>query len=192
MRTLGIIVASARPNRVGGPVADWATEILRTDYESGTWEVDVIDLRDIDLPAFAEPHSPRAGKPRSSSRADTWAHRIASLDALLIITPEYNGSYPGALKNAIDYLYAEWQDLPVAVLGYSWHGAEGSLADLERLFRRIGADVTGVVGLTFGDDLTAAGEMTASSERRTEVSSMLGRLTSRGADRSPERELLQS
>ncbi|MGO1228648.1 MAG: NAD(P)H-dependent oxidoreductase, partial [Brachybacterium sp.] len=95
MTKLGIIVASARPNRVGDHVARW----VRDAAPAGV-VVDLIDLREVALPAFDGTSSPKAGLPKETDHSRSWGERIDALDALVILTPQYNGSYPGALKNA--------------------------------------------------------------------------------------------
>lgn len=83
----------------------------------------------------------------------------------MILTPQYNGAYPGALKNAIDFLYAEWQNLPTVLVGYGWGAANEVLPMLERLMLRLDADVVGSVGLGFRDDLSVEGELFVTEEK---------------------------
>ncbi len=154
MPTLGLITASARPNRVGERVARWVGEQL-----PGTWDVDAIDLAENPLPFFDGASSPKQGLPRTEQHAIDWAARVDALDALVITTPEYNGSYPAILKNAIDYLSAELTDLPVVLVGYGWAAGAGSLEATERLLVRLGARIVGSVGLGFGTDLETDGTL---------------------------------
>ncbi|AXK45216.1 NADPH-dependent FMN reductase [Brachybacterium saurashtrense] len=160
MTTLGIILSSARPHRVGAQVAEW----VRDSVPAGT-EVDLIDLAALALPAFDEPDSPKAGRPRTTAHARAWAERIDALDAVVILTPQYNGSYPGALKNAIDYLYSEWADLPTVLVGYGWGAASEVLPVLEILMARVGADLVASIGLGFREDLSVDGEMFVAEEK---------------------------
>ncbi|MFC7458098.1 NADPH-dependent FMN reductase [Brachybacterium sp. GCM10030267] len=160
MTKLGIIIASARPNRVGEHVAQWVAETVGDRFD-----VDLIDLREVALPAFDEPVAPRAGGDKTTAHGRSWAQRIAALDATVILTPQYNGSYPGALKNAIDFLYAEWNDLPTLLIGYGWRDANEVLPVLEALMTRVGADVVDTIGLGFGEDLSAEGELSVREEK---------------------------
>jgi NAD(P)H-dependent FMN reductase len=154
MPKLGIIVSSARPNRVADHVAQWVAGAVDDRFE-----IDVIDLRDIALPAFDEPSSPKATPDKTTDHGRTWAERIDALDAAVILTPQYNGSYPGALKNAIDFLYTEWSGLPTLLVGYGWGAANEVLPLLESLMVRVGADVVGTIGLGFREDLSVEGEL---------------------------------
>lgn len=160
MSKLGIIVSSARPNRVGAHVSRWIAEAA-----ARSWEIDLINLGEVALPYFDEPASPKQGKPYTTPHSRSWSERVRSLDAVVFVTPEYNGSYPGSLKNAVDYLYSEWADLPVAVVGYGWGGGSGAIADVERLMRRLQADLVGSVALTFRQDLDTEGNLFVGPER---------------------------
>ncbi|MGP9536830.1 NADPH-dependent FMN reductase [Brachybacterium sp. AOP43-C2-M15] len=162
MTKLGIILASARPNRVGAHVAQWVRTHVPADVE-----VDLIDLRDVALPAFDEVTSPKQGEPKATAHGISWSERIEALDALVILTPQYNGAYPGSLKNAVDWLYAEWEQLPTLLVGYGWGAANEVLPMLETLMSRVGADVVGSIGLGFREDLSVEGEMFVAEEKTT-------------------------
>ena len=118
MTKLGILVSSARPNRVSDSVTQWVRESVPADVE-----IDLIDLAAEVLPAFDEPHAPKSGARPTTAHGQAWAERIDALDALVIVTPQYNGSYTGALKNAVDWLYTEWAELPTVIVGYGWMDA---------------------------------------------------------------------
>ncbi|WP_193106820.1 NADPH-dependent FMN reductase [Brachybacterium sp. FME24] len=160
MTKLGILISSARPNRVGEKVARWVA-----DAASDQFEIDLIDLREIALPSFDEPESPKSGADKTTDHGRTWGERIGALDAVVILTPQYNGSYPGALKNAIDFLYAEWRGLPTALIGYGWGAASEVLPQLEALMVRLDADVIAGIGLGFREDLSVEGELFVTQEK---------------------------
>jgi NAD(P)H-dependent FMN reductase len=160
MAKLGVIVPSNRPNRVGSTVASWVVDTIGEG-----WDVDLIDLREIALPAFDEPSSPKQGLPRTTSHAQAWADRVQALDALVVVTPEYNGSYPCSLKNAIDYLYAELQDLPSGVVGYGWGGGQGAIDATEAVLTRLKARVESEVALFFRQDLDVEGNLFVTDEK---------------------------
>ncbi|WP_345639227.1 NADPH-dependent FMN reductase [Rugosimonospora acidiphila] len=82
---------------------------------------------------------PRAG--RTHTHAHAWARKISSFDAIAFVTPEYNGSVPGALKDAINFLYAEWNDKATGFVGY---GIQGGIRAVEHL-RQILSDLA-VIG----------------------------------------------
>ena len=174
MTKLGIILASARPNRVGAHVAQWVQ-----DNSPAGVEVDLIDLRDVALPAFDELTSPKQGEPKATAHGLSWAERIDALDAVVILTPQYNGAYPGSLKNAVDWLYAEWEQLPTLLIGYGWGAANEVLPMLDALMRRVGADVVGSIGLGFREDLSVEGEMFVAEEKTASLREQLGALTAK-------------
>lgn len=112
--TLQIIIASTRPGRVGPSVAAW----LRDRAEAhGGFDVEVIDLAEVDLPMFNEPRHPRFGE-YTHAHTKEWSQTIGRGDAFVFVMPEYNYGYTAPLKNAIDYLYAEWQYKPVGLVSY--------------------------------------------------------------------------
>ena len=173
MTKLGIIQSSARPNRVGEKVLTW----VRDAVPSGV-DVDLIDLRDAALPAFDGASSPKQGLPKETEHARRWGERIDALDALVILTPQYNGSYPGALKNAIDFLYEEWNRMPTLLVGYGWGSAGEVLPLLEALMTRLGADVVGSIGLGFREDLSVEGELFVAEEKTAALRERLTAITS--------------
>jgi NAD(P)H-dependent FMN reductase len=114
MIRIGILLGSTRPNRNGEQVANWVYDIAsrRTDAE-----FELIDLRDYPLPHLDEPLPASLGQYQNEHTRD-WADKIASLDGFVMVTPEYNRSTSGVLKNAIDYLYAEWNNKAVGFVSY--------------------------------------------------------------------------
>lgn len=111
---LQIVVGSTRPGRVGAPVAQWIAERAR---DHGGFTVEVLDLAEIDLPMFDEPIHPMRAQ-YSNDHTRKWSATVARGDAFVFVTPEYNGSYPGSLKNAIDFLNHEWRYKPAGVVSY--------------------------------------------------------------------------
>jgi NAD(P)H-dependent FMN reductase len=123
---VAIILGSTRPGRNGEQVAKWALEIAqkRTDAE-----FELIDLLDYQLPHLDEPIPASAGR-YAKAHTKAWAEKIASFDAFVIVTPEYNHSTSGSLKNAIDFLYAEWNN---KVAGFVSYGSAGGVRAVEHL-----------------------------------------------------------
>jgi NAD(P)H-dependent FMN reductase len=123
---IAIILGSTRPGRNGEAVARWvldqAASRTAADYR-------IVDLADFPLPHFDEPMSPAFG---ASTKDDVliWAETIASYDGFVFVTPEYNHSTSGVLKNAIDYLYSEWNNKAAAFVGY---GSVGGARAVEHL-----------------------------------------------------------
>ena len=83
----------------------------------GTFDVELIDLADVDLPLFNEPRHP-ISKQYEFEYTKQWAETIARADALVFVIPEYNHSFNAATKNAIDYLHQEWKHKPVGIVSY--------------------------------------------------------------------------
>lgn len=111
---LQVIAASTRPGRKGIAVARWVQQLA--ERHSG-FDVELVDLAEVDLPMFDEPHHPRLQRYTHQHTKD-WSDRVARADAFVFVTPEYNHSFPAALKNALDYLSVEWADKPAAVVSY--------------------------------------------------------------------------
>src|ERR1700734_92579 len=126
MARIGIILGSTRPNRNGEQVARWVLEVASQREDA---EFELVDLRDYPLPHLDEPLPPSTGHtPNDHTKA--WAAKIASFDGFVMVTPEYNHSTSGVLKNAIDYLYAEWNNKAVGFVSY---GAVGGARAAEHL-----------------------------------------------------------
>jgi NAD(P)H-dependent FMN reductase len=119
---LVILIGSVRDGRFGPVVAEWVAERAR---EHGGFEVEVVDLGDVDLPLALPAESPKfAGDtyPRPKGMAELTA-RLDAADAFVLVTPEYNHSYPASLKAAIDWHFTQWTAKPVAFVSYG--GAAG-------------------------------------------------------------------
>jgi NAD(P)H-dependent FMN reductase len=130
MSKLQVIVGSTRPTRAADHVVPWVVD--RAERHDG-FEVEVLDLRDWPLPIFQE-HMGTLGDfvdpPYSEPIVKRWNNKIAEADAYLMITPEYNHSVPGVLKNAIDSVFVSFafRNKPVAFVGYSGGIAAGTRA----------------------------------------------------------------
>lgn len=135
---VGIIVGSTRPVRVGRPVAD---EIV-TLVEAAGGDAVMLDLAEIRLPLLDEALPPASGV-RTQPHTLAWAEQIEALDGVVFVTPDYNSGYPAALKNAIDYLKAEWSGMPALVVSYGWAGGASAAAQLTSVLRYIGLEVQG-------------------------------------------------
>jgi len=123
---IGIILGSTRPNRSGEQVARWVFDIAA---ERADAEFELVDLRDYPLPHLDEPNRPSLGQ-YANDHTKQWAQKIASFDGFVFVTPEYNHGTSGVLKNAIDYLYAEWNNKAVGFVSY---GSVGGARAAEHL-----------------------------------------------------------
>ncbi|MFC8229423.1 NADPH-dependent FMN reductase [Streptomyces sp. NPDC057287] len=115
MSSLGIIVASTRPGRIGPCIAEWIESEAKA--HTGFSEVALIDLAEVNLPFMNEPNHPRLSR-YVHHHTREWSARIAGTDAFIFVMPEYNYGYNAELKNAIDYLHHEWQYKPVGLVSY--------------------------------------------------------------------------
>jgi NAD(P)H-dependent FMN reductase len=133
MLKIGIILGSTRPNRNGEAVARWVLDKARRRSDAS---FELVDIRDYDLPLLDEPIPPSQGKYKQP-HTKRWAAKIAEFDAFVFVSPEYNHSTSGALKNAIDFLYREWNN---KVAGFVAYGSAGGVRAVEHL-RLIMAEV---------------------------------------------------
>lgn len=119
MPRLNVILASTRPGRAGATIAHWFVPIARAH---GGFDVNVVDLAELNLPFLDEPHEPSAGQ-YLHEHTKRWSAITDEADAFVFVMPEYNNGYSAPLKNAIDYLYQEWAYKPVAFVSYGMSSA---------------------------------------------------------------------
>lgn len=118
---LGVITASTRPNRRGAMVADWVLRHAESVLASDDAAVKSVDIKDFALPLLDEPVPAAIGDYRHE-HSKRWGKAVAALDGFIIVTPEYNHSMPASLKNAIDFVFAEWNDKAAGFVGYGIDG----------------------------------------------------------------------
>src|SRR5580698_9624965 len=111
---LRIIIGSTRPGRIGPSVAAWIAERAR---EHGGFDVQVTDLAELGLPLLDEPNHPRL-RQYTKQHTKNWSALVDASDAFIFVTPEYNYGFNAALKNAIDYLFHEWQHKAAGIVSY--------------------------------------------------------------------------
>ncbi|HSX35976.1 MAG TPA: NAD(P)H-dependent oxidoreductase [Patescibacteria group bacterium] len=114
MQKIVIITGSTRPNRKSKVVAEWVASTAGTSKD---FEFEVVDLADINLPFLDESIPPMADR-YQNEHTKRWAEIIGPADGYILVTPEYNHSYSPVLKNALDFLYKEWNRKPVGFVGY--------------------------------------------------------------------------
>jgi len=129
MTLVSVIVGSTRPNRFSEKPARWIARHL--EQRAGV-ETRVLDLRDHPLPFFDSPVPPAMpGRPPFEDEAvRRWTSAIAASDAFVIATPEYNYGTSAVLKNAIDWVYPEWNRKPVGFVGW---GGQGGVRAVQQL-----------------------------------------------------------
>lgn len=129
MLKIKIILGSTRQNRFSDKPGKW---ILEEAKNKEGIDAEILDLRDYPLPFYNEPISPAMVKDGAYSNdiVRRFAAKIREADAFIIIVPEYNHSMPGVLKNALDSIYAEWNNKPVGFIAY---GGVGGARAVEHL-----------------------------------------------------------
>jgi NAD(P)H-dependent FMN reductase len=126
MIRIAVVVGSTRPGRNGEAVGRWVMETVRDRSDA---EFELVDLLEVDLPLLDERVPPSVGH-YSQPHTQRWARTVASFDGFVFVTPEYNHSVPGALKNALDFVYAEWNNKAAGFVGY---GSAGGVRAVEHL-----------------------------------------------------------
>ena len=167
---LSVVIASTRPNRIGPSIAEWVLAAVPPEFD-----VTVHDLRQLALPFLDEPGQPADGN-YAHEHTRRWSAAMQATDALVLVMPEYNRGYNAALKNAIDFLYAEWEGLPVGCVGYGWHGAEYAKSALRQTLERVKMTVVDGPGLSFGKTLTQEGEVLAGDAENQGLAAMFAEL----------------
>ena len=149
MIKIAIVIGSTRPGRKAEAVAHWVYGIAAKRSDA---EFELVDIKDFNLPLLDEAMPPAMGQ-YSQPHTKAWAAKVASFDAYVFVTPEYNHGTSGALKNAIDYLYREWNNKAAGFVGY---GSAGGTRAVEQLRLVMGellvADVRAQVALSLFTD----------------------------------------
>ena len=118
---LNVIIASTRPGRVGPKVGKWFHGFAQ---EHAKFDAVLVDLADFELPVYDEPRHPRLQQ-YEHAHTKRWSESVASADAFVFVTPEYNYFAPPALINALTYLSKEWAYKPAGLVSYG--GVSGGL-----------------------------------------------------------------
>jgi len=146
---IGIILGSTRPGRNGDQVARW---VLDQAAKRGTATYELVDLADFQLPNIDEVAHPATGV-YANAGTQRWSETVASYDGYVIVTPEYNHSTSGALKNALDFVYREWNDKAVGFVGYGAMGGQRAVEHLRLIAGELKmADVRQQVGVSLMTD----------------------------------------
>jgi len=175
MLKIGVILGSTRPSRRGKQVADW---VMAQVEQRSDAHYELIDLIDHPLPHLDEPVPPSMGR-YEHEHTKRWADVIDGFDGFVVVTPEYNHSIPGVLKNAFDYLFAEWGNKAIGFVSY---GSAGGVRAVEQLRLIAGelqlADVRASVGLPFASEFEQHKTFTPTSNAVKALDAMLDQLVS--------------
>ena len=123
---IAVIIGSTRKTRFADKPAAWLMEqVAKRD----DMDFELVDLRDYELPFFDEMAS-NLWMPSSDPKAVAWQNKVGEFDGYIVLTAEYNHSITGALKNALDQAYKEWNHKPMAAVGYGGVGAARAIEHL--------------------------------------------------------------
>ncbi|PWE30865.1 FMN reductase [Pararhodobacter marinus] len=131
---IAVIISSTRDSRFGDTPAKWI--LAKAQELHPDWDVELVDLKDYDLPLFNEMAS-NAWMPSSDPKAVAWQKKVGEFDGYIFVLAEYNRSITGALKNALDQAYVEWNRKAFGIVGY---GALGAARAAEHM-RTIGVEL---------------------------------------------------
>ena len=170
MLKVAIIVGSTRPGRKADTVARWVHGIAA---RRGDAAFEIVDIADFDLPLLDEAFPPSMGK-YEKPHTKAWAAKIAAFDAFVFVTPEYNHATSGALKNAIDYLFREWNDKAAGFVGYGSVGGARGVENLRLVMGEVKvADVRAQVALSLFTDFENFTVFKPGPDKETAVNAML-------------------
>jgi NAD(P)H-dependent FMN reductase len=170
---VAIIVGSTRPGRKADTVARWVFDIA---VRRGDASFEIVDIADFNLPLLDEPMPPSMGQ-YLNAHTKAWAAKIAAFDAFVFVTPEYNHAMSGALKNAIDYLFREWNDKAAGFVGYGGLGGARAVEQLRLVMGEIKvADVRAQVALSMFTDFENFTTFTPHPRQDAAVDAMLNDL----------------
>jgi NAD(P)H-dependent FMN reductase len=177
MLKVAIITGSTRPGRKSEAVARWVYDIAVKRSDAS---FEVVDIAAFDLPLLDEPVPPIMNQ-YSKPHTKAWAAKIASFDAFVFVTPEYNHGTSGALKNAIDFLYREWNNKAAGFVGYGGVGGTRAVEHLRLVMGEIKvADVRAQVALSMFTDFENFSTLKPGPQQEAAVNAMLDDLVAWG------------
>jgi NAD(P)H-dependent FMN reductase len=128
MLKVAVILGTARKGRFGEKPARWIFGDLQKNPDI---DAEFLDLRDYQMPFFDEPVSPGwIAEPYKNEAVARWTLKIAQNDAFVVVSPEYNHSVGGVMKNAFDWVFHEWNKKPIGFVSY---GSVGGARAVEHL-----------------------------------------------------------
>jgi len=172
---IAIILGSTRPGRNGAAVATWVRDIASRRSDA---EFELVDLADFPLPHLDEPMPPAMGV-YSNDHTKAWSAKIAEFDGYVFVTPEYNHSTSGVLKNALDYLYTEWNNKAAAFVSYGGVGGARAVEHLRLIASELQlATVRAQVAISLVTEFENYSTFTPNDYLLPQVDTMLDQLVS--------------
>lgn len=183
MLRIGIILGSTRPGRRGALVAPWVADVARDHplVRHGDGQIELIDLADTGLTMLEEP-APAMFGVYEHEHTRRWSQLIDGFDAFVFVTAEHNHSIPAPLKNAVDHLFAEWNDKAAGIVSYGVNGGIRAAEHLRQVLAEVKvATVRAQPSLSVFEDFViedplAAGEFAPRELQRAVVDQMLDEL----------------
>jgi NAD(P)H-dependent FMN reductase len=175
MTSIAIIVGSTRPGRNGAAVAQWVLDQAKRRSDA---RFELLDLADFPLPLLDEPVPPSMGQ-YTKEHTKRWARAVDAFDGYVFVTPEYNHSTSGALKNAIDFVYGEWNNKAAGFVSYGSTGGTRAVEHLRLIMGELQvADVRAQVAFTLAEDFRNYSEFTPREHHAANLDIMLDQLVS--------------
>ena len=185
MPKIGIIIGSTRPGRKAEAVAEWIFDIASL---KGGAEFEIVDIAAYDLPFLDEPLPPSMGQ-YANEHTKRWAEKIATFDGFVFVTPEYNRGTSAVLKNAIDFLYREWNNKAAGFVSYGSNGGIRAVEHLRLFMAELQiADVRAQVSLLIGEDFENFTTFKPRPRHERSVNAMLDQIVAWSAALQPLRE----
>jgi len=170
---VAIVIGSTRPGRKADSVARWVHDIAKKRSDA---EFEVVDIQDFNLPLLDEPIPPAMGK-YSKEHTKAWAAKVASFDGYVFVTPEYNHGPSGALKNALDFLYGEWNNKAAGFVAYGSAGGTRAVEQLRLVMAELQvATVRAQVALSLRTDFESFKVFKPEAHQEKSVIAMLDQL----------------
>ena len=182
---IGIIIGSTRPGRNGEAVGRWVHEIASKRADA---DYELVDLLDYNLPHLDEGMPASMGQ-YANEHTRQWAEKVAEFDGFIFVTPEYNHGTSGVLKNAIDFIYGEWNNKSAGFVSY---GAVGGTRAVEHLRLVVGelqiADVRAQVALSLATDFENYHVFTPQAQHAVQLGTVLEQTVAWAGALKPLRE----
>ena len=136
VKRVAVVVASSRPSRICPGIASWIQQALQNapvpEPSNAAIRCESIDLAEIDLPFLDEPIIPALGQ-YQHEHTKSWSQLVGSYHGFLFVLPQYNWGYPAILKNALDFLYREWNNKPATYATYGNHGGTRAAQQIQQV-----------------------------------------------------------
>jgi NAD(P)H-dependent FMN reductase len=189
MLKIGIIIGTTRPNRKGEAVSKWVLDLAKARPAADV-SYELVDIADYNLPNLDEPMPPSMQN-YANEHTKKWSAKVASLDGYVFVSPEYNHSFSGSLKNAIDFVYHEWTNKAAGFVSYGTTGGVRAVEHLRGVMAELQiADVRAHVSLSLYTDFENFSAFKPADSHKAQVNLMLDQLGNWSAAMKGVREKL--